>query len=276
MIEAPVGFHCPACVEQGRRRRGQIPLHPTHLSAGSGQRATRSFTAAPTARPVITYAFIALCVVVYLFQAAPRMHDWLGLHVPDLTGLFAYAPLYTSTWYWEFEPWRMLTSAVLHHPTNVAHIGFNMLALWFVGRVMEPQIGRLRFAVLLVFSAFGGSVAILLVAVLGLASPFVPTVGASGAVFGLFGALFVLMRSSGASTGGILALVGVNMVISFMVPNISWQGHLGGLVTGAAVAAVYAYLRGPRQRARQSLALVGLGAILLGLTTLGIQLLPLE
>ncbi len=276
MIEAPVGFHCPECLNEGRRRRGQAPLPAARLGAGFGQAATRSFIAAPTARPVVTYAFIALCAVVYLLQVAPRLHDAFALYAPDITGLFAYAPLYTSTWYWEFEPWRMLTSAVLHHPSNVAHIGFNMLALWFVGRVMEPQIGKLRFAVLLLLSAFGGSVAILLVSALGLASPFVPTVGASGAVFGLFGALFILMRSSGTSAGGVLALVGVNMVISFMVPNISWQGHLGGLVTGAVVAAVYAYLRGPRQRLWQALALTGIAAALLGLTALGVQLLPMQ
>ena len=259
MIEAPVGFQCPVCLDQARRRR---PTPRTSFGARTG-----------SGRPKVTYSVIGICVAVYLLQILPGGQLLGGL--PDLTEMWAYAPAYTSAWYPVFEPWRMLTSALLHHPGNAMHIAFNMLALWFVGRAMEPEIGRTRFITLLVLSAWGGSLAILISAALGLSHPFGPTVGASGAVFGLFGALFILMRSSGSETGGIVALVGINMAVSFLVPNISWQGHLGGLLTGILVALVIS--RAPRKhRTRWTVGgLAGLAVTLFLLTVLGIQLVPL-
>lgn len=253
MVQAPVGFHCPVCVNQAARRR---PTPRTQFGAvvGSG-------------KPVVTYTVIGICAVMYLLQIAPALLPQAG-RMPDVTSLFAYAPAFTSTWYPDFEPWRMLTSAVLHSPSNGMHILFNMLALWFVGRVIEPAIGPVRYAVLLVFSAFGGSVAVLF-----LTDPFIPTVGASGAVFGLFGALFIMMRSSGSETGGIVALVGINMVISFLVPNISWQGHLGGLLAGALCAVVISKIpRGPRRTLWQGLGLSAVALILFAAATLGVFL----
>ncbi|WP_146340695.1 rhomboid family intramembrane serine protease [Nesterenkonia sp. NBAIMH1] len=213
----------------------------------------------PDEKPYLTYGVIGLCVVMYLLQ-------WTGQTTGlNITGYLSYAPGHTSQWI--LEPWRMLTSAVLHSPANIMHIGFNMLALWIVGRVIEPAIGRLRYGALLLLSALGGSVA-----VQWLTEPHIPTVGASGAVFGLFGALFILMRSSGAETGGVIALVAVNMVLSFAVPNISWQGHLGGLVTGALVALVIA--RAPR-RGRGLVQGAGLAAIAAGLVLLVLIGIPL-
>ncbi|GAA1817235.1 rhomboid family intramembrane serine protease [Nesterenkonia flava] len=211
----------------------------------------------PGAQPVVTYAVIVLCAVMYALQ----------LVSDRVTQLFWYVPLYTSDIALatgQFEPWRMLTSSVLHSPASAMHILFNMMALWFVGRVMEPEIGRLRYGALLVLSALGGSVAVLI-----LSEWNVPTVGASGAVFGLFGALFILTRASGAETGGIVALIGINMVVSFLVPNISWQGHLGGLVTGALVALIIT--RAPRRgRALwQGAGLLGVAALLVALTAVG-------
>lgn len=261
MVEAPVGFQCPVCIDEARRR---LPTQRTAFGARAG-----------SGRPTVTYSVIAICVVVYIIQILPVSAGQLLSPLPDLTELWAYAPAYTSAWYPVFEPWRMLTSAVLHHPGNAMHIAFNMLALWFVGRAMEPEIGRSRFIALLVLSAWGGSLAILLSSVVGLSSPFGPTVGASGAVFGLFGALFILMRSSGSETGGIVALVVINMAVSFLVPNISWQGHLGGLITGVLVALIIA--KSPRRNRAlwTSVGFSGLILGLLGLTLAGIQLVPL-
>ncbi|WP_300344046.1 rhomboid family intramembrane serine protease [Nesterenkonia sp.] len=246
MIQAPVGFHCPVCLKQAQRAR---PVQRTRYGARTG-----------SDRPMVTYAAIALCAVVYLLQlAAVYLPSPLG-QAPDVTGLFAYAPVYTAAWYPDPEPWRMLTSAVLHSPSSAIHILFNMMALWFIGRVVEPAVGGLRFAALLVLSALGGSVAVMY-----LSDPWVHTVGASGAVFGLFGALFILLRSSGAQTGGLVALVAVNMVIGFMPGlNISWQGHLGGLLTGLLCAGIIAYA--PRGRLRglwQACGLAGVGVLLL-------------
>lgn len=261
MIEAPVGFHCPVCLETARRRR-PVPRTSFGARVGSG-------------KPVVTYSVIAACVAVYILQVLPAYVDQLADVLPDLTNQFSYIPAFTAAWNPFFEPWRMLTSALLHHPGNAMHIAFNMLALWFVGRVMEPEIGRIRFAALLLLSAFGGSVAILFSSVLGLSHPFGATVGASGAVFGLFGALFILMRSSGGQTGGIVALLGINMAVSFLVPNISWQGHLGGLITGALVALIIAKAPQQNRVLWQSLGLAGIGVILLVLTGIGVQAVPL-
>lgn len=260
MVEAPVGFHCPVCLDEARRRR-PTPRTAFGARAGSG-------------RPAVTYSVIALCVAVYVVQILPVSAGQLLSALPDLTDAWAYAPAYTSTWYPAFEPWRILTSAVLHHPGNAMHIAFNMLALWFVGRAMEPEIGRWRFVALLVLSAWGGSVAILLSSVVGLTHPFQPTVGASGAVFGLFGALFVLMRSSGTETGGIVALVGINMLVSFLIPSISWQGHLGGLLTGVLVALMISQAPRGKRVVWQVVGLSGLAVALGALTALGVVLLP--
>jgi membrane associated rhomboid family serine protease len=260
MVEAPVGFQCPVCLDEARRRR---PTPRTIFGAR-----------ASSGRPTVTYSVIAICVLVYLVQILPVSSGQVLSALPDLTDLWAYAPAYTSTWYPMFEPWRMLTSAVLHHPGNAMHIAFNMLALWFVGRAMEPEIGRARFIALLVLSAWGGSLAILMSSVFGLTHPFGPTVGASGAVFGLFGALFILMRSSGSQTGGIVALVGINMAVSFLVPNISWQGHLGGLLTGVLVAMIIAKAPRKNRTLWTSAGLIGLTIVLLVLTAVGVQVLP--
>lgn len=254
--EAPVGFHCPQCVEEARRRR---PVRRTQF--GAPVRADQ--------RPLVTWAVIGICAVMYLLQIAPQYLGQAAAQLPDLTNLFAYAPLYTSEHpLVGFEPWRMITSAFLHSPQSAMHILFNMMALWFIGRVLEPSMGRLRYAALLLISAFGGSVAVMY-----LSDPWTPTVGASGAVFGLFGALFILLRASGGQSGGVIALVGINMVISFLVPNISWQGHLGGLITGLLCALVIA--KSPRGKKRpliQGLGLTAIFALLVVLTAVGVPL----
>lgn len=122
------------------------------------------------------------------------------------------------------------------------HLLFNMYALWVTGQVLEPVLGRLRFTALYLLSALGGSVAVLLLADPNAQSWLVPVLGASGAVFGLFGALLVVLRRFKGNANQILILLGINFVISFVVPNISWQGHLGGLVVGAAMGAGFAYV----------------------------------
>ena len=116
---------------------------------------------------------------------------------------------------------------------------FNLYALWMVGPYLEGLLGRAQFAALYLLSAVGGSVGYYVVV-----SPYgdgwgTPTVGASGAVFGLFGALFVVNRRLGRDVGGIVAVVAINAVLGFVASGIAWQAHLGGLVTGAAVAALH-------------------------------------
>ena len=143
----------------------------------------------------------------------------------------------------EGEYYRLLTSAFLH--AGVLHILFNMFALAQIGPVLEHSLGRVRYLALYLLSALGGSVAAFL-----LAPPNQPSVGASGAIFGLFGAYYVVVRRLGGETGPIIVLLVVNLVITFSVPNIDWRAHLGGLVTGGVIATVFAYApRGPRQAA---------------------------
>lgn len=254
--QAPVGHHCVDCVararEEWRRRRP-----PPRSQFGAVLREDQ--------RPVVTFSVIGACVLLYGLQ----------LLTSTVTEALWYAPLQTSPWL--FEPWRMLTSALVHSPANAMHLLFNMFALWFIGRAIEPALGRLRYSALLTLSALGGSVAVLL-----LTPPMTPTLGASGAVFGLFGALFILMRATGSQTGGILTLIAVNVVISFVIPGISWQGHFGGLLVGTLCALVISKAparasgdrrRDARRRARwQGFGLLGVAVALLLLAGLGMSL----
>jgi membrane associated rhomboid family serine protease len=128
----------------------------------------------------------------------------------------------------------MFTAAFVHE--QIWHIALNMLALWILGSSLEPVLGRSRFVALYVLSALGGSV----VSLLGL-PPGGIAIGASGAVFGLFGALFVVARRFGRDVSSILVILGINAVVGFTVPNIDWRAHLGGLITGALLAFAFAH-----------------------------------
>lgn len=215
--QAAVGIQCVDCVaEAARSQRSATTVFGGTVREG---------------RPVVTIGIIAACVVSFLLQQVQ----------PDWTWRWAFAPAAG-----EVEPWRFLTTAFLHATGSVVHIALNMLALWMVGPFLETALGRARFTALYVLSAIGGQVGVLL-----LASPTSPawiqlTVGASGAVFGLFGALLVVMRRLQRDVRGILVVIGLNLVIGFVVPSIAWQAHLGGLVVGAALGAAYAYA--PRER----------------------------
>ncbi|MFJ6415133.1 rhomboid family intramembrane serine protease [Paeniglutamicibacter sp. NPDC091659] len=176
-------------------------------------------------RPMVTYVLIGINVVVFGLQ----------LLLSGLTKELMYAGVFTSP-YAPAEPWRMLTSAFAHSPNFIGHIAFNMYALYICGRVLEPMLGRLRFLALYLISALGGSVAVLLIA-----NPLVSVVGASGAVFGLFAAMFVLLRSRGIPVVQVAILVAINLAIGFIIPGIAWQAHVGGLVLGAACAGIFAY-----------------------------------
>jgi membrane associated rhomboid family serine protease len=193
----------------------------------------------PGGRPVVTMTIIGICVAVWLLQRAS----------PVLSAALEFSPPAARS-----EPWRFLTSAFEHSPGQMLHILFNMYALWVLGQYLEPMLGRLRFAALYLICAIGGSVGYLW-----LTSPqvdpvagvyyWVPVVGASGAVFGLFGALLVLNRHLGRSSGPIIGVIAINAVIGFVLPGIAWQAHLGGLLTGLAVAGVIT-VTAPQNRRR--------------------------
>ncbi|MBM7847166.1 rhomboid family intramembrane serine protease [Arthrobacter roseus] len=241
-VSASVGFQCVDCVREAKRSR------PQQQSVYGG--------AVTTGKPVVTITIMVLCGIFFALQFL----------VPGFTRALVFAPLYVMDvpgyMSYPFEPWRMLTSAFLHSPGFLLHIAFNLYALWLFGQVLEPLLGRVRFLALYLVSAIGGSVAVLL-----LSAPNQSVLGASGAVFGLFGAFFIVQRQRGGEVRSIVVLIAINAVIGFIYPNISWQGHLGGLIAGAACAVVLAYAPRGKNRAFIQFGGMGLVFVLLVLVT---------
>jgi membrane associated rhomboid family serine protease len=150
------------------------------------------------------------------------------------------------------EYYRLVTAAFLH--AGLLHLAMNMFALASLGPVLESALGRIRFVALYLLSALGGSTLSFL-----LADPGTFGVGASGAIFGVFGAFYVVARRLGGDTRSILTLLVINLVITFVVPFIDWRAHLGGLITGALVASAFAFApRGPRRTPVQAAACAGM------------------
>lgn len=204
----------PAPAPRPRPRPGPVPTGYRRLT-GAGN--------------PLTLVLIAVNVVVYAIQSA----------VPGLTERYGLTRLDVQAGQYE----RLITSAFLH--AGLLHLASNMLALYIVGAPLERAVGSVRLGVIYFASALGGSFLSL-----ALSPPYSLGVGASGAIFGLFGAVAVLHRRIGADLRGIGVLIGLNLVISFAIPNISWQAHIGGLVTGVVVAALVAGRR-PRAPARR-------------------------
>jgi membrane associated rhomboid family serine protease len=235
--QAAVGVHCPECVKEAR---ASIPRRkPAVLTAFRPN----------SNRPVVTYSIIALCLIIYVLQILPGSSVTQALiYYPPLTYL---------------EPWRMITGLFVHSPTSILHVVFNMYTLFVFGPILERLLGRGRFLALYLISGFGGSVAVLWL------SPSTPVLGASGAIFGLVGAYFVIQRKLGGNNIQLLILIGINLVIGF-VPglNISWQAHVGGLVTGCAIALVYVRTRRANQRGIQVALVAAIAVVLVALTVL--------
>ena len=219
--------------------------------------------AAQMGAPVVTYAMMAICILMYLAT-------WV---FPSLKSSLALVPLFLMS-----RPWTILTGAFLHG--GLPHILFNMLSLYWVGRAIEPVLGWWRFLTVYLVSALGGSAFILAWCLIQPSELLVGTVGASGAVFGLFGAVFVLQRLGGADTTPILTLLGINLVYGFLASGISWQAHIGGAVAGVAATWVLARLARPRsgiteaaQNRRQLLVALGMIAGIVALNALVFRLL---
>ena len=211
MTPAPVGLRCPehAGKAQGIRR---VTRAAERTATGVGSRRMNA----------ITTALIAINVGVYLAELAlggstNGTRNWIYDH-----GVL-YGP-YVASGDW----WRLLTAAFLHY--GPLHLGLNMYGLYLAGSLLEHVIGRWRFLLLYIAAGLAGSAGALL------ASYFGGTVGASGAIFGVFGALFVLERRRHIATGGQIAgIIVLNLVFTFAFPGISIGGHIGGLIGGAAL-----------------------------------------
>ncbi len=225
MRDAAVGHQCAECVSAGAR------TVPTAANAVRRPNAARRY-------PFVTYGLIALNVLLFVAQTA--VAEIRG-GADDVVARRRRRRSCTG----------MITSAFLHN--GITHILFNMFALFVVGPPLEIWLGRLRFSRALLLSALGGSVLIYLFSPLN-----VPTVGASGAVFGLFAATFVVAKKVNVDVRWVVIMIVINLVITFTVPSISWQGHLGGLVTGGLVALAYAYAPRENRNLVQAGATVGI------------------
>lgn len=211
MRSGPVGHQCVECV-----RAGAATVRQPRTQFGGRQR---------SATPVVTYVLIAANTLAFLLQTAVAgLSRQLTLWAPAVA---------------DGQLHRLVTSAFMHY--GAMHLLLNMWALYIVGPPLEMVLGRLRFFGLYALSALGGSVLVYLIAPLNTA-----TAGASGAVFGLFAATFVVGRRLNLDIRWVVALIVINLAFTFVAPGISWQGHVGGLVTGALVAAAYVYA--PRGR----------------------------
>ncbi len=207
---AAVGVHCLDCVAEAERARPR----------------TRSVFGAVVrpGRPLVTYSLVGVSVAVYVLQ----------LVAPGVTRMGAFMPALGY-----YEPWRFLTAAFLHAPGQPMHILFNMFCLWQLGQILEPAVGRARFLAAYLLCALGGSVGFMWISAAA-ADPsstwFVSTVGASGAVFGLFGMVLLMIRQLGGSARSLTILLLLNAALPVLVPGIAWQAHLGGFLAGALIA----------------------------------------
>lgn len=258
MHDAAVGHHCPDCVAEGRRTQRAVRTAFGGTLAGHRMQVTKALIAVNVAVAVVTVIMGGARALVGggwggMLGAGTDLHRW--------GGMLGYA------WYVPFGPvhgvaagewYRLITSTFLHY--GVLHLVLNMFALWVVGGVLEPLLGRARFLALYLLSGLGGSVAVYL-----FTAPNVQTAGASGAVFGMFAAFFILLRRMGRDTSMITGILVINLLLTVLVPGISVAGHLGGLVTGGLVALGLAYA--PR-RHRNAFQAAALGVVLVALLVL--------
>ncbi|WP_345310778.1 rhomboid family intramembrane serine protease [Kocuria gwangalliensis] len=197
------------------------PLEPARSPRSPQQRGGRGVPRRRGGDMPASWVIIGLCVAVWGLQ-------WLVYAATpyNLASMLGYAPVLTSS-----QPWRMLTSGFVHSMPSPVHLLLNMYTLYLFGRMLEPLLGAWRMVVLFVLSVLGGSLGVLL-----LGQPNVLVIGASGGVFGLFGAVFIFMRHFKRSITPIVVLIGINLAFGFLVGGIAWQAHVGGLIVGALVS----------------------------------------
>lgn len=259
MRDASVGFQCPECVREGARstRSGRLPY------GGMVRRNPR----------LGTFGLIAANVVVWLLLLATggdngRLTNALSLlpggvcdnasrtgYYPDATHAVCTGTRFhwvdgvaTGAW------WQPVTSMFAH--VEVLHIGFNMVALFFLGIMLEQILGLSRFLTVYLVSGLWGSAAVML-----FADPQSQTLGASGAIFGLMGALVVVAIRLHGNLQSVLMWIGLNLVFTFTAGGISWEGHVGGLVGGLIAGAVIVYAPRTRRAPVQWAGLVALGVV---------------
>lgn len=262
MRDASVGFQCPNCVSDG--------MKSTRMNR-------TTYGGLRSANPALTsFVLIGINVFVWLAimvtgRGQSQLTSLLAIklggycredtRIPEevcrVSGLDWTEGVASGAY------WQVLTSVFTH--VDLVHIAFNMFALYLLGPQLEYLIGRARFLALYLLSGVGGSAA-----VLWLSDAYTPTVGASGAIFGLMAGLLVVVYKQGGNPQSIMLWILINVMITFTGRGISWQGHLGGFLVGFAIALVIAYA--PRE-ARSQVQIAGVSAIgALLLVTIGLRL----
>ncbi len=241
---------CPECMADARR--AYAAANPASVRAARAMRGLRG-------QPVVTYAAIAICVIVFIVELiggnAVVSALWFApaeALVPPISPLIP------------FEPWRMITSVFTHDTAfPYLHLLLNMFTLFIFGRMLEPALGWLRYAALFLIGGFGGSVGVLIWSVFDPSTAVQPTVGASGAIFALMGAFAVMLHSTGRGATQFWVLIAVNLFIGFLPGySVSWQAHVGGLITGILFGLILVRTRARLQRTLQSWLIVALAAVL--------------
>ena len=239
MNDAAVGFQCPSCIAEGKKTTR------TGRTAYGGLRSSNPGTTTMALITISVSVWVAILVtgwessdLVQRLALTPEGACWLTdgsgyfRGVPEsrcVQGNVAWVDGVSNGAYWQ-----LLTSAFTH--VQVWHIGFNMFALWALGPQLETVLGRARYLALYLLSAMAGSALVYWAA-----GEQTPTLGASGAVFGLLGALLVIAYKVHGNVRALLPWLAINAAITFLVPNVSWQGHVGGFVGGVLVAAAIVY-----------------------------------
>jgi membrane associated rhomboid family serine protease len=257
MRPASVGFQCPSCVKEGSRTTRQA------RTAYGGQR--------PADPRITTFVLMGINALVWLAilatgGRASTLVDKLAL-LPDSAArqlpdgsISVVRGVDDGAW------WQLLTSVFTH--VELLHIGFNMMALYFLGPMLENVLGRARFLALYLVSGVAGSAAVMV-----LSDPHGQTLGASGAIFGLMGALAVIALKVRGQVQSILGWIVLNLVFTFTLGGISWQGHVGGLIGGAVLGAAMVYA----PRAHRSLVQWGatVAVLVVSLVLVGLRCLAL-
>jgi membrane associated rhomboid family serine protease len=267
MHDAAVGHQCPECVAEARRSQPRARTAFGGTLAGGRNQVTITLISLNVAVAVLAMLVGGTAAIGGggwggLLGGITQLHLWGGLQPgPEAlvkpAGGNAYFTGPGGIAHGEY--YRLLTSMFLHY--GIFHLLLNMYALWIVGGVLEPLLGRLRFAALYLLSGLGGGVATYLFSDIGTVAA-----GASGAVFGLFAAFYILMRRLGRDTSAITVILVINLVLTFVISNISIWGHLGGLATGALLALGLAYAPREHRNLVQGLTVAGVAVLLLALT----------
>ncbi|MDO5672749.1 MAG: rhomboid family intramembrane serine protease [Actinomycetaceae bacterium] len=216
----------PEDIDQVDGPRGDGPKNQqSYLRAvGDDERQPRQprFAGDKPWKPWVTYSIIVICVVMLVAQKI----------YPPLVSYLAFQPASSL-----LQPYRFITAAFMHG--GIIHLLFNMYALYLVGPTLEQLLGRARYIVLYGLAALGGSAAFSAVVVIDPKAWVAVTVGASGAVFGLFAAIVVVFKKIKLPVKSMVVLIGINLILGFVIPNLAWQAHIGGMLVGAVLTALY-------------------------------------